>query len=363
MAGRSAVLGGGRGGGHRDRPGRSAGAGPLAPRRRALALQDAARLASPRRRDCRRHGRRARGAGDGGVGPFRAAARRLRPGRHGRGERRARPPRAGATAAGARGCRVRSGGLHRGAGGRGARRRVVGGGRDALAASHRCLAPRRRPAAGARPRPRPARACAQRTPGSRSGSRSRPRRRRGRGAGARGRGGAGGRLALVRDHRRRESRCGPRRRHRGGRHGPHGRTVGLRRRMVAGRAGRDPPRRRGGAARAAAHARRRRRARRRRGDARLRRGDPRPRAGGAHGAAGAARARRDGPLRRPAVAAGARGLGHRRRELRPLAAPRDDRRGAGRARAGRRGRPAEGARRGLAAGRRCRLGPCSVWSR
>ena len=188
----------------------------------------------------------------------------------------------------------------------------------------------------------------------------RPRRRRGRGAGARGRRGAGGRLALDRDLRRRRSRRGAPRRHphRRGRRPHRGdrRTVRLRRRLVAGRAGRDPPRRRRRAARAAARARRGRRPRRRRGHARLRRRHPGPRAGGAHRAAGAARARQDRSLRQPALAARARGVGHLRRGLRPLAAPRHHRRRAGRAHADRRGRPAQGAGRGLAAGRRPRLG-------
>ena len=134
------------------------------------------------------------------------------------------------------------------------------------------------------------------------------------------------------------------------------RTVRLRRGLVAGDADRDPPRRRRRAARAAARARRGRRPRRRHGHARLRRRHPGPRAAGAHRAAGAARARQDRALRQPALAARARGVGHLRRGLRPLAAPRHHRRRAGRAHDDRRGRPAQGARRGLAAGRRPWLG-------
>ena len=103
-------------------------------------------------------------------------------------------------------------------------------------------------------------------------------------------------------------------------------------------------------------ARRGRRPRRRHGHARLRRRHPGPRAAGAHRAAGAARARQDRALRQPALAARARGVGHLRRGLRPLAAPRHHRRRAGRAHDDRRGRPAQGARRGLAAGRRPWLG-------
>ena len=75
-----------------------------------------------------------------------------------------------------------------------------------------------------------------------------------------------------------------------------------------------------------------------------------------HRAPGPARARRDRAVRRPALAPRARRMGHRRRGLRALAAPRDHRRRAGRPPGGGRGRPAEGTRRGLAAGRRPRLG-------